>query len=286
MDLVIMAAGIGSRFGGVKQLEPVGPNGEMLIDYSVYDALRAGFNRIVFVIKRDFEQDFNERILKRIRGAVDCVCVYQDSDGMPNDRKKPWGTAHAVLSAHEVVNGNFAVINADDFYGANALRLLAGHLRETSQPYNYCMVGFELANTLSENGYVSRGICETDSLGYLTRITERVGIENAGNRIVCGDTVFARDTVVSMNCWGFSSEIFGEIKDMFDNFLQNSDLLSAEFYLPSVVEKLLEQNKARVKVLKSDGRWYGFTYKEDKPVVTDAIKRMISENIYPANLWG
>lgn len=300
LTLVIMAAGIGSRFGGIKQLEPIGPNGEMIIDYSVYDAKRAGFSKVVFVIKKDIEQLFKEKVSDRLSKVIDCACVFQDAKDLPHglicppNREKPWGTAHAVLSAKNEAGSAFAVINADDFYGANAFKLLADFLKGLGAggKYNYCMVGYELKNTLSEKGYVSRGVCRLDGNDNLITVSEKTHIEKDGDKIKYSEggqfLELEEDTVVSMNCWGFTQEIFYDIENMFPDFYKANinDLEKAEFYLPSVVANLLAEGKATVKVLRCGEKWYGFTYREDKQIVINAIKDMISGGKYPHRLWG
>ena len=300
LTLVIMAAGMGSRFGGIKQMEPVGPHGELIIDYSVYDARKAGFTKVVFVIKKEIEAMFRERVFDRIKGQMDCALVFQETDALPSglscpkDRIKPWGTAHAVLMAKEEVKGAFAVINADDFYGADAFRLLAEYLHKLppGSRHRYCMAGYALANTLSETGYVSRGVCQTDSLGRLISVIERAHIERDGQAIryienECAYTLVP-DATVSMNCWGFTREFFDEIETQFPDFWAKNqeNLAKAEFYLPSVVSGLLERQKAEVAVLKCGERWYGFTYQEDKAAVVSAVAQMIAERRYPERLWG
>ncbi len=300
LTLVIMAAGIGSRFGGIKQIEPVGPNGEMIIDYSVYDAKRAGFNKIVFVIKKEIEEQFREKVFDRLSKQIDCACVFQDMNNLPFDlicpdgREKPWGTAHAVLSARPAVDSPFAVINADDFYGFGAFRIIADYLKGigANEKYNYCMAGYKLGNTLSEKGYVSRGVCDTNDCDDLVSVVERTKIEKSNGMIYFTEGeetgALSPDTLVSMNCWGFTTDFFDEIEAMFPHFYASNknNLLKAEFYLPSVVGKLLEEKRASVKVLKCNERWYGFTYKDDKEIVVNEINKMIAENKYPKSLWA
>lgn len=300
--LILMAAGIGSRYGGLKQIEPIGPHGESIFDYSVYDALRAGFGKIFFVINRDIKQSFQERIESTIGRHCEVGYVYQDLDRLPDGiqipqtRKKPWGTAHAVLSCREVVDTNFAVINADDFYGESAFQSLAGYLQKTlplKTGYNFCMVGYQLKNTLSEHGYVSRGICSVDQSGRLIEIRERIRIEIFDQQVRYSDdgqtwVDLPADSVVSMNIWGFSRELFAELELQFERFLSEhrGELERAEFFLPEVVNRLVEESKASVEVLPTGERWFGITYPDDVFEVKRAINEKIDQGIYPMNLWG
>ena len=297
--LVIMAAGMGSRFGGLKQLSPVGPSGEYLMDYSVYDALAAGFGKVVFVIKREMEQDFRAAIGGKIESMADVHYAFQELENVPQGcvvpegRVKPWGTAHAVLSAKDAVHEPFAVINADDFYGAQSFKTLAEFLaaRTTGRPH-YAMVGFHLANTLSESGSVSRGVCECGNDGMLREIVERTHIErkngvtyyNEGGH----DVPLAEDTVVSMNMWGFGPDIFGRIEAQFADFFREREhaarIDAAEFYLPAVVDRLIKEGTADVSVLRTPEKWLGLTYPQDKDVTKAAIKWLVEEGKYPANL--
>lgn len=300
--LVVMAAGVGSRYGGLKQIDPVGPSGEMIIDYSIYDALKAGFGKVVFVIKEEIEEVFQEKIGKRIEKQLETVYVRQNIDDLPSgftpppDRKKPWGTAHAVMSCRHEVKTPFAVINADDFYGAASFRILYDHLKEAQDlhgVYQYCMVGFVLENTLTEHGHVARGVCTVDAEGYLVEIHERTRIEKFGAITKYTEdganwTVIPKGSTVSMNTWGFTPSLFGELEARFPQFLtQNqTNLLKAEYFLPEIVGRLIAEKKARVKVLASPERWYGVTYQEDKPLVKQAIGDLIQRGVYPVNLWG
>lgn len=300
--LVVMAAGIGSRYGGLKQVDPIGPNNELIIDYSIYDALKAGFEKVVFVIKEDIRDLFRERIGKRIEKRIDAAYVYQNLSDLPagfvipGERKKPWGTAHAVWCCREVVDSPFAVINADDFYGASSFQILYDFLKSgknDAQFDQYCMIGFALENTLTENGSVARGICTVDSDGYLREIHERTRVEKFGDIAQYtdnGEDWFAipKGSTVSMNTWGFTTSIFGEIEAGFPEFfaLSQQNLMKAEYFLPEVVGSLLTGGKARVKVLSSDERWYGVTYQQDKLPVKQAILNLIHGGVYPSNLWG
>lgn len=299
--LVIMAAGLGSRYGGLKQIDPVGPNGEIIMDYSIYDALKAGFGKIVFVIKEDFQEVFKERIGNRIEKLVATEYVFQKNDDIPlgiqvpEGRVKPWGTGHAVLSCRNAVDTPFAVINADDFYGASTFKLLYDYLTSGADAqgmYRYGMVGFILENTLSDHGHVARGVCNVDSEGYLHEIHERTNIKKFGDKAKYSDdgqnwVEIQRDSIVSMNTWGFTPSIFGELEARFNDFIRvnSSNLLKAEYFLPEVVGRLLSENKAKVKVLPSKERWYGVTYQEDKPLVKNAICGFIEQGVYPEKLW-
>ncbi|WP_024833055.1 nucleotidyltransferase family protein [Ruminiclostridium josui] len=299
--LVIMAAGMGSRYGGLKQIDPVGPNGEIIMEYSIYDAIRAGFNKVVFIIKKEIEDTFREVVGKKIEGIIDVEYVYQKVDNLPQGfsvpegRVKPWGTGHAVLSAKDAVKTPFAVINADDFYGAETYKLLNGFLtnnQDTDNKYKYCMVGFVIENTLTENGHVARGVCNVDSQGNLINIHERTKIVKFGN-----ETKYTEDdknwikipgkSIVSMNTWGFNLSILQELEERFPEFLRKNkdNLLKAEYFLPTVVDNLINEGKADVKVLSTSDRWYGVTYQEDKPIVKKSIGDMVSENKYPKHLW-
>lgn len=286
ITLVVMAAGMGSRFGGLKQLEPIGENGEALLDYSVYDAVKAGFNKVVFVIKHAIEKEFKELVGSRIEKKVRVEYVFQENDKLPNgftcpsDRVKPWGTAHAILCCKEVVNEPFAVINADDYYGKSAFVKIAEFLKSGTD--NYCMVGFRLKNTLTENGYVSRGVCETEN-GILKTVTERTKIVDCKYTEDDGKswTALNPDSIVSMNLWGFQTDIFSHIESGFVDFLnKNINIPKSEYYLPSVVSGLIESDEKQVKVLVAEDKWYGVTYKEDKKDVVAAIKEMTDGGLY------
>ena len=286
ITLVVMAAGMGSRFGGLKQIEPIGKNGEILLDYSVYDAVKAGFTKVVFIIKHAIEADFKKAAGRRIEKMVKTEYVYQETDILPegftcpSDRTKPWGTAHAVLCCRDKVKEPFAVINADDYYGRTAFRKIADFLKNSKD--DYCMVGFRLENTLTENGYVSRGICEIED-GFLSSVTERTKIADCKYTEDDGETwtALSPDTVVSMNLWGFMPDIFDYAADGFVEFLRNRiNEPKAEYFLPSVVSELIESGKKRVKVLVAEDKWYGVTYKEDKKQVSDAINKLADEGLY------
>ncbi|PYG88712.1 hypothetical protein LY28_01066 [Ruminiclostridium sufflavum DSM 19573] len=300
--LVVMAAGMGSRYGGLKQIDPVGPNGEIIMDYSIYDALKAGFGKIVFVIKEDFQEVFRERIGYRIEKLADTAYVFQKIDDIPEGiqvpegRVKPWGTGHAVLSCRRAVDAPFAVINADDFYGAATFKLLHDYLiseaADAQGMYRYSMAGFILENTLSEHGHVARGVCKVDSEGYLEEIHERTNIKKLGDKVKYSEdgqnwSEISKSSIVSMNTWGFTPSIFGELEARFNSFFRNSssNLLKAEYFLPEVVDSLISEKKARVKVLPSEDKWYGVTYQDDKPLVKNAICNFIKQGVYPDKLW-
>ena len=300
--LVIMAAGMGSRYGGLKQMDPIDPQGHVIIDFSIYDALRAGFQNIVFIIKREMEADFRAIIGDRIAKKANVSYVYQDLQNLPDGfsvpegRVKPWGTGHAILSIADVVDGPFAVINADDYYGPAAYQKIYDYLttHEDDALYRYAMVGFLLKNTLSENGHVARGVCQVSGEGYLTDIHERTHIEKREDGAAYTEddgktfTSLSGDCTVSMNLWGFTNSILTELKDRFPAFLTQAmeeNPLKGEYFLPSVVDSLLKEGKATVQVLTSTDRWYGVTYKADKAVVTTAIQQMKDQGLYPQNLW-
>lgn len=300
--LVIMAAGMGSRYGGLKQIDPIDQEGHLIIDFSIFDAVRAGFKKVVFIIKKEIEADFKEMIRNRISQFVDVSYVYQELDTLPEGytlpegRIKPWGTAHAILCCLETVDAPFAVINADDYYGKDAFTAIYNYLLNVKDDdyYRYAMVGYVLENTLTENGSVARGICVVDSNNMLTNITERTRIEKTatGAAFTEDDGVtwvnIAPDSIVSMNMWGFTPSILKETKARFSSFLDASlpvNPLKCEYFLPSVVSELLTENKATVSVLTSTDRWYGVTYKEDKETVVHAIECFKNNHIYPTHLW-
>lgn len=298
--LIIMAAGMGSRYGGIKQLEPVGPNGEIIMDYSIYDAIEAGFNKVVFIIRKDLEKDFKEVIGERIEKHVDVEYVFQELDAIPSGykvqegRTKPWGTGQAVLCCKDVVNEPFAVINADDYYGKEAFKVIYNYLNsESKDPYEYCMAGFILGNTLSDNGAVTRGVCKSDNDGWLMDIIETSGIIRDGDKAKAKDEdgkdiIIELDSVVSMNMWGFKPSLFKELKKGFEEFLTmlSPDDVKKEYLLPNVVGGLVSTGKAKVKVLNTSDQWFGVTYKEDKDVVVASIRNLINKGVYPAKLFS
>jgi len=299
LALVVLAAGMGSRYGGLKQIDPVGPSGESIMDYSIYDAARAGFDKVVFVIRHDIEADFKRVIGDKYKSIIKVEYAFQEKAKLPKgficpeDRVKPWGTGHAILMAREQVRCAFAVINADDFYGKRSFDLLASYLRETGDAdfCNYCMTGFILRNTLSAFGYVSRGVCTKDKDNYLSKVEELTHIEPSENgaKYQKEDGEYEAligNEVVSMNMWGFTESIFGHLENMFADFLKsNISNSKSEFYIPSVVDTLINQDKAKVKILESPERWFGITYKEDKPEVVGRIKSLIECGIYPSKLY-
>lgn len=297
--LVVMAAGMGSRYGGLKQIDPVDKEGHIIMDFSVYDAVKAGFKKVIFIIKKENEADFKAAIGDRLSKHLDVTYVFQDLKNLPEGyevpegRVKPWGTGHAVLSCIDEINGPFAVINSDDYYGANAFRMAYDFLTQNQDEdgiYRYMMVGYKLENTLTENGHVARGVCVTDEEGHLQKIHERTHIERHEGSVAYTEdegktwTALPQDSTVSMNMWGFSESILKELKARFPKFLEENlpvNPMKCEYFLPFVVDELLGENKATVKVLKSMDKWYGVTYKEDKPVVVAAIQRMKDEGLYP-----
>ncbi len=297
-SLIIMAAGMGSRYGGLKQLDPVGPNGEAILDYSVYDAMRAGIDKIVFIIRHDFEEQFKNEVASKYKGKIDVKLVFQDINDLPSpytcpkDRTKPWGTAHAILPAKDEINGPFGVINADDFYGCDSYKVLHNFLvgNEISDEL-YAMVGFKLANTLSENGSVARGICAEDSKGNLTNVDELKDIfktENgAQNRPDKGEVVdLTGNEPVSMNFWAFTPYIFETFERRFPEWLsKNINVEKSEFLIPEEIDKMIKEGLVNVKVLKTDSKWFGVTYKQDKPNVMASIKDLINKGVYPEKLF-
>lgn len=300
--LVIMAAGMGSRYGGLKQIDPVDNEGHIIMDFSIYDAKRAGFEKVVFIIKKAIEKEFKAGIGDRISQYMDVEYVYQELDTLPEGfevpegRVKPFGTGHAILSCKDVVDGPFAVINADDYYGVHAFQEIYNYLTENEddEKYHYAMVGYILSNTLTENGYVSRGICEMDKDAFLTGITERTHIEQRDMVVQFteddGQTWedIAADSIVSMNMFGFTASMLKELECRFPEFLEKGleeNPMKCEYFLPSVVSDLIEEDKADVKVLRSEDRWYGITYKEDKEAVVSAVQKLKDTGVYPQHLW-
>ena len=301
--LVVMAAGMGSRYGGMKQIDPVGPNGQVIMDYSLYDARRAGFETVVFVIKHEIEDAFKATIGDRVSKVMQVHYAFQQLDELPagytipEGRAKPWGTCHAVLAAKPFIDGPFAVVNADDYYGPEAFRVMYEYLSTHSdgELYDYCMVSYLLQNTVSENGSVARGVCQANPDGTLHSVTERTRIETyAGGIHYTEDggeswTDLPGETPVSMNLWGFGKSFLEEADRRFAGWLDENlakNPLKCEYFLPLVVTELLEEGKARVQLLHSADKWYGVTYREDKPVVVDAIARMTREGLYPEDLWA
>ena len=297
LTLLIMAAGMGSRFGGLKQIEPVGPNGEFIIDYSVYDAIQAGFNKIVFIIKEENYEVFKETIGKRIADKIKVEYVFQRLEDLPEgyscpeNREKPWGTAHAILSAKNNIHEPFVIINADDFYGRDAYLVISKFLRENHDDNIYAVVGYQVKNTLTENGSVKRGVCKLEE-GYLQEIIESSVIEENGVIIATpldGSASFPvmEDTYVSMNMLGFSPSLFSYIEKTFPSFLEKNkdNILKCEYLIPDVLTMAIEEGYVRTKVLPTTAKWEGVTYKEDKDSVVEAIQKLIKEGVYPQNLW-
>ncbi len=298
--LLVLAAGMGSRYGSLKQMDGVGPNNEAILDYSVYDAIRAGFGKVVFVIRHAFEKEFREVFsAERFGGRIEVDFVFQELDYLPEGltvpegRVKPWGTNHAVMMAAEAVKEPFAVINADDFYGAEAYQTIGEYLSALDGVKNsYCMVAYDLDKTLSDNGTVSRGVCGVDGEGNLTSMVERTQIERMPDgQVVFHDTgvdePLADNTPVSMNLFGFTPDFFGYSKEYFKEWYnQNHENLKSEFYIPTMVNKLIGDGEAKLRVLRSAAQWHGVTYKEDKPALVAAIEKMIEEGKYPRNLWA
>lgn len=298
LTLVVLAAGMGSRYGGLKQMDTFTSQGDTIIDFSIYDALQAGFQKFVFVIRKSIEKDFRATIDNKLKNKAEVEYVFQEVNNVPekyknSKREKPWGTGHAVLMTKNVVNENFAIINADDFYGREAFNDIAKQLIETKEnSFEFCMVGYALKNTISENGYVSRGECFVNKEGYLTNVIERTRIETIDGFLKFEDekgkmVSIDKETTVSMNIWGFTTNYFGYGEKLFLDFLEkNKENLKAEFYLPFIVNSLLASKKATVKVLKSKAKWFGVTYNEDKENVEKEIKKLKEAGVYPINLWG
>ncbi len=293
--LVVMAAGMGSRYGGLKQIDPVGPNGQIIMNYSIYDAWKAGFRRVVFIIKEELLNAFQERIGNAAQKLMQVDYVFQSLDRLPEgcsvpaDRTKPLGTGHAIYCVRGVVNEPFAVINADDFYGSEAFQCMYDYLKDAKDDdkYRYCMVGYRVENTLTENGTVSRGICEADTEGYLTDIVERTAISRNADGVISDPEAgeIAEGTLVSMNMWGFTPSFLDELEAGLTTFLQKElpgNPLKGEYYLPFAVDHLIQEGRATAKVLQTAAQWYGVTYQEDKPVVVEALRRMTEDGIYPA----
>lgn len=297
--LVILAAGMGSRYGGLKQIDKLGPNGETIIDYSVYDAMNAGFNKVVFVIRKSIETDFKEAIADKYSGKIVVDYVLQELEYVPKgiainpERVKPWGTGHAILMTAEKVTAPFAVINGDDFYGADAFVSMAQFLAQlpSNDTAHYSMVGYRMGNTLSENGYVSRGVCSANADNELTDVVEHTQIERKNNQIEAFDDnnnviVLDENTPVSMNFWGFTPSIFNHLNRMFTHFIQTqSENIKAEFYIPTVVNELIHEQKVSAKILDTSAQWFGVTYQEDRKTVVEKLAQLHKDKIYPSPLW-
>ena len=294
--LIILAAGMGSRYGGLKQMDEVGPNGEAIIDYSLYDAIRAGFGKVVFVIRTDFAEAFKQRFDPRLKGRISVGYVYQSLDKLPAGftlpagREKPWGTAHALLMADGAATEPMAVINADDFYGEKAYRAMSQFLTTSDDPSEYAMVGYNVENTLSDHGTVSRGVCETDAKGYLTTVIERTKIKEEPDGIYFyeNETRHKLDpkSPVSMNFWGLKPNVFPFLNEGFEQFLNDhGHEQKSEYYIPLLINDNIVNGNIRTKVIECDSPWFGVTYIEDKPIVKEKIARLIAEGVYPEKLW-
>jgi UTP-glucose-1-phosphate uridylyltransferase len=296
--LVILAAGMGSRYGGLKQMDTMTSEGDTIIDFSIYDAIEAGFNKVVFIIRESFKESFQEIFDKKLEGKIEVHYVCQELDKVPNgfsnpDRVKPWGTAHAILMAKDCVQENFVVINADDFYSRGAYQTISDQLdKMDAATFDMTMVGYELKNTLSDNGYVSRGQCYANTSGILENVVERTHIEKMDGGLYYKDdnenlVAIDGDTIVSMNFWGFTPRLFEELEREFSVFLDQKGMeLKSEYFIPSVVNKLIQEDRGQVEVLTSDAKWLGVTYGEDKPVVEKAIKSLKDQGTYPKYLWS
>ena len=296
--LLVLAAGMGSRYGGLKQIDKLGPNGDTIIDYSIYDAIRSGFGKVVVVIRKSIEEDFKQVFLKKYGGKIEIEYVLQEIEYVPDgasynpERSKPWGTAHAVLMADGVIKEPFCVINGDDFYGADAFKKMANYLAQSvPDSPNYCMVGYQLARTLSDYGFVARGICQTDDDCMLQKVTECTQIKRIGSVICFKDPQeenqpLPDNQIVSMNFWGFTPAFFNDLKIAFAQFIRTQgDNLKSELYIPTVVSELIDNKKATVKVLGSAAEWFGVTYKEDRSYVVERLKKLTEEGVYPNQIW-
>tara|TARA_B110000971_G_scaffold8385_1_gene8158 strand:+ start:132 stop:1034 length:903 start_codon:yes stop_codon:yes gene_type:complete len=295
--LVILAAGMGSRYGGLKQIDSFSPEGDTIIDFSLYDALQAGFGKFVFIIRKSFEKEFKEIFNKKLEGKAEIAYVFQELENVPEkyinpERTKPWGTGHALLMTKTAVKENFAIINGDDFYGKEAFEVMAKSLsKKDMNSYDFNTMAYLLKNTVSDHGYVSRGECLVNDKNYLVDVTERTHIEKIDGKIIRKDddgTYISIDenTVVSMNFWGFTPRFFEFGQALFEKFLEmNKENLKAEFYIPNIISDILKSSTATVEVLKSDAKWFGVTYKDDKPIVQKAIEQLKNKNIYPKHLW-
>ncbi len=301
-QLVVMAAGIGSRYGGLKQIDPIGPSGEIVIDYAVYDAIQAGFDKVIFIIRKEIEDAFRDKVGKTIESRIETEYVFQELDDLPAgfsppaDRTKPWGTGHAVLAARNAISAPFAVINADDFYGAASFQAIADYLRSAEDVggvYDFSMVGFVLDNTLTEHGHVARGVCTADDDGYLVSTVERTMIQRFGPDVKYSEdggetwTAIPAGSVVSMNMWGFTPGFLAELEAGFAEFLaERIQEPKAEIFIPTVVNSLIQASRAKVKVLPTTEKWLGVTYQADKPLVIKAIREKVDQGTYPESLWG
>ncbi len=295
--LLVLAAGMGTRYGGNKQLDEVGPSGETIIDYSIYDAIRAGFGKIVFVIRRDIEDQVRERFVKKLKGKIEVDYVFQEITNLPEgvkvapERQKPWGTSHAILVTAEKIREPFGVINADDYYGVESFKILFNFLTTDKDPNCYCIVGFKMGNTLSDHGHVNRGVCGADANGILKNIVETRQIEKTpdGAKAPAADGTWEKFTgneIVSMNLWGFKPSCYKFLSDEFRNFINKSGMeLKSELDIPTSVDKFVKNGEITIKVLMSNDRWFGVTYREDKPYVVASINEMIKKGVYPSKIY-
>jgi len=295
-SLLVLAAGMGSRYGGNKQLDEIGPSGETIIDYSIYDAIRAGFGKIVFIIRRDIEDQIKERFVNKLKGKIEIDYVFQEITNLPEgsnvnpERSKPWGTSHAIMVAKDKIKEPFGVINADDFYGAESFKILYDFLTTDENNNNYCIVGYKLKNTLSDHGNVNRGVCKVDSSGFLADIVETRGIEKLpdGAQVEGADgkmIKFTGEEVVSMNLWGFKQSCFDYLEQEFKNFISTKGMdLKSELDIPTSVDKFVKSGEITIQILMSNERWFGVTYREDKPFVVESINNMIAKGVYPSKV--
>lgn len=295
--LLVLAAGMGTRYGGNKQLDEVGPSGETIIDYSIYDAIRAGFGKIVFVIRRDIEQQIKERFVERLQGKIEVDYVFQEIKNLPEgvnvspERQKPWGTSHAILVTENKIKEPFGVINADDYYGVESFRILHDFLVSDKDPKSYCIVGYKMGNTLSDHGNVNRGVCWVDEKGLLKNIVETRQIEKTASGAQAPGSdgkmqYFTGNEVVSMNLWGFKPSCFSFLGEEFRNFINKSVMdLKSELDIPTSIDKFVKNGQITIKILMSNERWFGVTYREDKPFVVESLKKMIRNGVYPARIY-
>lgn len=295
--LLVLAAGMGSRYGGNKQLDQVGPSGETIIDYSIYDAIRAGFGKIVFVIRRDIEEQVKERFVNRLKGKIDVDYVFQEITNLPEgvavnpERQKPWGTSHAILVAKEKIKEPFGVINSDDYYGVDSFKILYDFLMNDKDDDSYCIIGYKLGNTLSDHGDVNRGVCKVSKDGFLEHIVETRKIIKTANGAQApnpegGDIVMTGDEIVSMNLWGFKTSCFNILDAEFRSFINRYGMeLKSELDIPTSVDKFVKSGDIRIKILTTDEKWFGVTYKEDKPSVVESLKKMVAKGIYPESIY-
>jgi len=295
--LLILAAGLGSRYGSLKQIDRIGPSGERIIDYSVYDAIKAGFGKIVYVVRESFKEEFKKVILDELPSEIETEIVCQEIDSVQTkvayskERIKPWGTGHALLTVASAIKEPFAVINADDFYGAESFKIAADFLRSVKSDSEYALIGYKMKNTLSEFGSVSRGVCKADNNNYISSIVERTEIKTLDNKIIFKDennkwNSLTGDEIVSMNMFAFTTSVFNYFEEHFEKFIEmNGVNLKTEFYIPSVMDSLINSNRAKVKIIETSANWFGLTYSEDKPIARKKILDLVEDKIYPPKLW-